>query len=77
MTLAELHRQGKVRLLHNAGASSYIEIQARTPEELTDAVVAVVRQRGEVKDNWLGRSVKCELPTRVVRKLGIKREVKA
>ena len=74
MTLATLVKQDKVRLLHNAGASSYIEIQANTPQRLTAAVIAVVKQHGKVCDNWLGTSVKAEVPSRVVRRLNIPRK---
>lgn len=71
MTLAELVRQGKVEVLHNGGASTYITVRCNTPRRLTAAVVAVVRQHGKVCGDWDKHQIKCEIPTRAARKYAI------
>ncbi len=77
MTLAELVRQGRVVVLHNAGGSTYISVKCNTPCRLTAAVVAVVKQHGQVVGDWDKQQIKCEIPTRAAKRYKIPRKVRA
>jgi hypothetical protein len=73
MTLAELVRTGRVEVLHNGGASTWISVRCNTPRRLTAAVVAVVKQHGKVVGDWDKQQIKCEIPTRAARRYAIPR----